>query len=141
ASGWAAHRTAGVSLQHLLDCPGTDVLSAADEHVVLPADKEAEPVPGAGGPAPAPGQAVASSPDRDRWGCGARSGAGRPKRCCSAIRAACHPLIPCTPGPGGVDCEHRYTPGMPAAYGLVLSRGRATIPHAVSAPAAMSPAT
>src|SRR5699024_4023467 len=35
-----------------------------------------------------------------------------PNLCRSARIAACHPFIPCTPGPGGVDDEHKYTPGM-----------------------------
>src|SRR5699024_6899767 len=69
---------------------------------------------------------------------GASDGSGSPNLSRSAIRAACHPLIPCTPGPGGVDWEHKYTPGMPAAYGFVVSRGRASIPQADSAPAAIS---
>ncbi|GCE02323.1 hypothetical protein EHYA_10100 [Embleya hyalina] len=30
---------------------------------------------------------------------------------CRAARAAKYPHMPCTPGPGGVDAEHRYTPG------------------------------
>src|SRR5699024_10866641 len=47
---------------------------------------------------------------------GASDGSGRSNRWCSAIRAACHPLMPCTPGQGGVDWEHKYTPGMPAVY-------------------------
>src|SRR5699024_11631151 len=72
---------------------------------------------------------------------GASEGSGSPNRWCSAIRAACHPLMPCTPGPGGVDWEHKYTPGIPAAYGFVVGRGRASIPHADIAPAAMSPPT
>ena len=28
--------------------------------------------------------------------------------------------MPCAPAPGGVDDEHRYTPGIPVAYGFGL---------------------
>jgi hypothetical protein len=31
----------------------------------------------------------------------------RPKTLRSTVRAACHPHMPCTPGPGGVDAEQR----------------------------------
>ena len=36
-------------------------------------------------------------------------------RCSSAVAAAFAPPMPCTPAPGGVAAEHRYTPGTPVA--------------------------
>ena len=34
----------------------------------------------------------------------------QPRSCRKTSCAACQPHIPCTPPPGGVDDEHRYTP-------------------------------
>lgn len=34
-----------------------------------------------------------------------------PNRFASTVRAACHPAIPCTPAPGGVDAEQRKRSG------------------------------
>src|SRR3954463_14862581 len=42
--------------------------------------------------------------------------------------------MPCAPAPGGVAAEHRYTPGMPVAYGSSAARGRRTSCRAVLAP-------
>jgi len=39
-----------------------------------------------------------------------RSGCYR-RMSASAVLAAWYPAMPCTPPPGGVDAEHRYTPG------------------------------
>ena len=39
---------------------------------------------------------------------GASGGPSRtPNSCLSALSAACQPAMPCTPGPGVVDAEHR----------------------------------
>ncbi len=40
----------------------------------------------------------------------ARGSRRSPNTCRSVRRAACTPDIPCTPGPGGVAAEQRYTP-------------------------------
>lgn len=59
----------------------------------------------------------------------------------SALSAACRPHMPCTPAPGGVAAEHRYTPGTPVKYGSRAARGRTTVCSTVAAPVAMSPPT
>src|SRR5256885_6911976 len=41
-----------------------------------------------------------------------------------ALWAACHPHIPWTPGPGGVDAEHRNNLGLGVRYGARVNEGR-----------------
>src|SRR5674476_938914 len=59
----------------------------------------------------------------------------------SAARAAYIPQSPCTPAPGGVDDEQRYTPLIDVLYGSALTTGRKKSCRSVLAPPMMSPPT
>ena len=59
----------------------------------------------------------------------------------SAAWAAFWPHMPCTPPPGGVELEHRYTPGIAVRYGFHRGVGRSTVCSRVPAPPLMSPPT
>ncbi len=51
------------------------------------------------------------------------------------------PHMPCTPPPGGVEDEHRYTPGSAVRYGFQRGVGRSKVWRSVEAPPLMSPPT
>src|SRR5919204_6126638 len=65
----------------------------------------------------------------------------RLRRSASATRAAEQPHIPCTPPPGGVDEEHRYTPRIGVRYGTRLRTGRKKSCPRFIAPPFRSPPT
>jgi hypothetical protein len=70
-----------------------------------------------------------------------RAAETRCQRLARTLPAACHPHMPWTPGPGGVDCEHNHTPSIAVRYGSRARRGRAIVCQGVIAPPAMSPPT
>lgn len=59
----------------------------------------------------------------------------------STARAAPTPHIPCTPPPGGVEAEQRYSPRVPVLYGFHRIVGRKIVWRSVPAPPLMSPPT
>ena len=59
----------------------------------------------------------------------------------SARLAANQPPSPCTPGPGGVAAEHRYTPSTPRRTGRARRWGGRSPGAGPAAPAEMSPPT
>ena len=58
-----------------------------------------------------------------------------------AYLAAWNPGMPVTPGPGGVEEEHRYTPGSGVRQGTGPSTGRRMMPRRSIRPALKSPPT
>ena len=58
-----------------------------------------------------------------------------------ARRAAWRPPMPCTPPPGGVEDEHRYTPSIGVAQGCSEIVGRVKSWRRLPAPPLMSPPT
>src|SRR5262249_35434132 len=85
-----------------------------------------------------PRKAAVGNPGRPA----ARSGGSRtPNTSRSVASAASSPQRPCTPGPGGVADEHRYTPRSGVRYGFHRAAGRASTWRTVCMPQAMSPPT
>src|ERR1039457_7721217 len=69
-------------------------------------------------------------------------------RSASTARPAPAPHMPCTPPPGGVDAEHRYTPSTAVRYGPARGghadhggTGPSSVCRSVPAPLLMSPPT
>src|SRR5438552_14956295 len=64
-----------------------------------------------------------------------------PNSRCNADWAALKPHMPCTPPPGGVEAEQRYTPGSAVVYGFQRGVGLKSVCRIVCAPPLMSPPT
>jgi hypothetical protein len=62
-------------------------------------------------------------------------------RVSSTRSAACHPHMPWTPAPGGVDAEHKNSVGFGVTYGRAAIVGRKINCSPLCAPPAMSPPT
>lgn len=57
----------------------------------------------------------------------------------NSVRAAYQPHMPCTPAPGGVAAEHRYTLGIGVRQGFNRGVGPAIARQVELAPTVMSP--
>src|ERR1019366_9735071 len=68
-------------------------------------------------------------------------GYGEVLRSASTALAAPTPHMPCTPPPGGVEAEQRYSPLAPVRYPFHRIVGRKTVWRNVPAPPLMSPPT
>src|SRR5690242_8824091 len=58
-----------------------------------------------------------------KWEGAVLGGVRMPNTWRRAVRAASSPQRPCTPGTGGTEAEHRYTPRSGVAYGFQRGKG------------------